>query len=106
MNILISVLSMATLPALAAATLISAQETLAGAPKGTTPAPIEGYDPTSVIVCDDSGECWHSLQRYDYPQGVQVDVHPYDWSWKDGQHYGWREHPGRGYWLRGEWVVF
>jgi hypothetical protein len=85
--------------ALLATTLTSAQKAGAG-------ALIEGYGPSSVIVCDDSGECWHSLQRYNYPQGVQVEVHPYDWKWSGGQHYGWREHPGRGYWRRGEWVGF
>jgi hypothetical protein len=66
----------------------------------------QGYGPSSAIVCNGSGECWHSVQRYDYPQGVQVEVHPFDWSWNDGQNYAWREHPGPGYWQNGEWQIF
>ncbi len=65
-----------------------------------------GVGPSSAIVCNGSGECWHSVPRYDYPQGVQVEVHPFDWSWNDGQHYAWREHPGRGYWQNREWQIF
>jgi hypothetical protein len=105
-NILISALSTAAFCALVAATPASAQETVTGAPRGTAPATIEGYGPSSAIVCNGSGECWHSVQRYDYPQGVQVDVHPFDWLWDEGQHFAWREHDGRGYWQNGEWVTF
>jgi hypothetical protein len=103
---LLSAVSMAAFCAFAAATPVVAQETVTGAPRGTAPATIEGYGPSSAIVCNGSGECWHSVQRYDYPQGVQVDVHPFDWSWNDGQNYAWREHPGRGYWQNGEWQIF
>ena len=102
----ISALSTAAFCALVAATPASAQETVTGAPRGTAPATIEGYGPSSAIVCNGSGECWHSVKRYDYPQGVQIDVHPFDWLWDEGQHFAWREHDGRGYWQNGEWVTF
>lgn len=105
-TILISALSTAAFFALTAAAPAFAQATVTGAPKGTAPVTIEGYGPSSAIVCNASGECWHSVQRYDYPQGVQVEVHPYDWQWNDGQNYTWREHQGRGYWMNGDWVVF
>jgi hypothetical protein len=105
-TISISVLSTAALCALAAATSASAQQTVTGAPRGTAPVTIEGYGPSSAIVCDGSGECWHSVQRYDYPQGARVEVHPYNWQWNDGQNYAWREHPGRGYWQNGQWQAF
>jgi hypothetical protein len=105
-TVLISALSTAAFFALTAATPASAQATVTGAPKGTAPVTIEGYGPSSAIVCNGSGECWHSVQRYDYPQEVQLQVHPYNWQWDDGQHYAWREHPGRGYWQNGEWQMF
>ena len=85
----------------------SAQETVTGAPAGTAPATVEGYGPSSVIVCDEAGTtCWHSLERYDYPQGAGVVVHPYGWRWNEGDHYVWREHAGRGYWRGSEWEPF
>jgi hypothetical protein len=99
-------LSTAAFFALTAATPAFAQATVTGAPKGTAPVTIEGYGPSSAIVCNNSGECWHSVKRYDYPQGVQVEVHPYDWSWNDDQKYAWREHDGRGYWQNGQWQAF
>lgn len=107
-TMLISALSTAALCAFAAATPASAQATVTGAPKGTAPVTIEGYGPSSAIVCNHAGECWHSVKRYDYPQGVQIDVHPFDWQWNDGQNYTWREAPGatRGYWMNGQWMVF
>jgi hypothetical protein len=101
-------LSTAALCAFVASTPAFAQATVTGAPKGTAPVTIEGYGPSSAIVCNPAGECWHSVKRYDYPQGVQVEVHPYDWQWSEGQNYAWREQPspGRGYWLNGQWVGF
>lgn len=83
-----------------------AQETVTGAPKGTAPATIEGYGPSSVVVCNEVGACWHAPERYDYPQGAQVEVHPRDWRWSDGDKYVWREHNGRGYWRGSDWEQF
>jgi hypothetical protein len=89
-----------------AATTAFAQETVTGAPKGTAPATIEGYGPSSVIVCNGAGYCWHAVQQYDYPASAQVEVHPYGWQWNDGDRFAWREHSGRGYWAGDEWQVF
>jgi hypothetical protein len=105
-NMLVSALSTAAFFALTAPTPAFAQATVTGAPKGTAPVTIEGYGPSSAIVCNAAGECRHSVKRYHYPQGVQVEVHPYDWSWNEGQKYTWKEHEGRGYWHDGQWQVF
>ena len=67
---------------------------------------VEGYGPSSTIVCNELGECWHALQQYDYPPDVRVEVHPYNWRWNDDQNFAWREHQGRGYWQGGEWRTF
>lgn len=106
-TLLIAALSATTICALAAATSAAAQETAPGSPRGTAPATIEGYGPSSAIVCDQAGTtCWHSVERYDYPPGANVVVHPYDWRWDDGSHYAWREHSGRGYWRGDQWETF
>jgi hypothetical protein len=105
-NILMSALSTAAFCAFVAATPAVAQGTVAGAPAGTAPVTVTGYGPSSVIVCNDSGDCWHAQQQYDYPQGVQVYVHPSDWRWNEGEHHAWREHEGRGYWQSGDWRIF
>jgi len=71
------------------------------------PVTIEGYGPSSAIVCDQAGAtCWHSVDRYDYPSGANVVVHPYDWQGDSGANYAWREHPGRGYWQGEQWQPF
>ena len=104
---LIAALSATALSALAAATPAVAQETAPGSPRGTAPATIEGYGPSSAIVCDQAGTtCWHSVERYDYPPNANVVVHPYDWQWDSGANYAWREHPGRGYWQGENWQQF
>jgi hypothetical protein len=104
---LIAALSATALSALAAATPALAQATVTGAPKGTAPVTIEGYGPSSAIVCDQAGTtCWHSVQRYDYPPNASVVVHPYDWQWNEGDRYVWREHTGRGYWQGDQWTQF
>ena len=76
-------------------------------PRGTAPVTIEGYGPSSAIVCDQAGTtCWHSVDRYDYPPNANVVVHPYDWQADNGANYAWREHPGRGYWQGDQWQPF
>jgi hypothetical protein len=78
-----------------------------GSPKGTAPVTIEGYGPSSAIVCDQAGTtCWHSVDRYDYPANANVVVHPYDWQADNGAKYSWREHTGRGYWMGDQWQAF
>jgi hypothetical protein len=104
--VLIAALSAAAISGLAFATP-AAQATVTGAPKGTALVTIEGYGPSSAIVCDQAGTtCWHSVERYDYPPNANVVVHPYDWQWDPSANYAWREHTGRGYWQGEQWQQF
>jgi hypothetical protein len=91
---------------LALATSAYAQQTVTGAPKGTAPSTTEGYGPSSVIVCNPAGSCWHSMERYDYPPSASVEIHPYDWRWDNSANYAWKEHTGRGYWRGSDWETF
>jgi hypothetical protein len=77
-----------------------------GRAEGHAPATIEGYGPSSVIVCDQGGYCWHAQERYAYPPDANVEIHPYGWQWDNGAHYAWREHSGRGYWQGDQWQAF
>jgi opacity protein-like surface antigen len=103
---LMAALSATAICGFAVATPAIAQETVTGAPKGTAPATTEGYGPSSVVVCNEAGYCWHSAQRYDYPPDSNVVVHPRNWRWHEGERYAWREHPGRGYWHGDQWQGF
>jgi hypothetical protein len=76
---------------------------VAGPPEGTAPVTTEGYGPSSVIVCNEAGYCWHSRERYDDPSGAQVVIHPHSWRWHEGDRFAWREHTGRRYWQGDEW---
>jgi hypothetical protein len=99
-------LAAAAIGLVASGTSAFAQATVTGAPKGTAPVTIEGYGPSSVVVCNAAGYCWHTDQSYAYPQSAQIQVHPHGWMWNSGENYAWREHPGRGYWNGDEWQVF
>jgi hypothetical protein len=106
-SFLIAALSATTICGFAALMPAAAQATAPGAPKGTAPVTIEGYGPSSAIVCDQAGTtCWHSVERYDYPPNANVVLHPYDWQWDNGANYAWREHTGRGYWQGEQWQQF
>ncbi len=61
---------------------------------------------SAAIVCNAEGLCWHVAHPYAYAPGYRVVVHPNGWRWGPGEHYAWREHPGRGYWRGGVWVRF
>jgi hypothetical protein len=54
-SFLIAALSATTICGFAALTLAVAQATAPGAPRGTAPVTIEGYGPSSAIVCDQAG---------------------------------------------------
>jgi hypothetical protein len=58
------------------------------------------------VVCNGDGDCWHTHERYTYPGGVTVTVHPDDWKWQENEKYRWHEHDGRGYWKGGVWIGF
>src|ERR1700759_541765 len=90
---LIAALSATAISALATATPALAQATVTGAPRATAPVTIEGYGPSSAIVCDQAGTtCWHSVQRYDYPPNANVVVHPYDWRAENDAQLASRKH--------------
>jgi hypothetical protein len=58
------------------------------------------------IVCNEDGACWHVHEDYAYPPSAGVVIHPDNWRWKEGEHYAWREHSGRGYWHGDVWAPF
>ena len=60
------------------------------------------------MVCNDSGDCWHTESNYRYP-GRGYTRHNDDWyfhqTWDDQRHY--RDyHEGRGYYKGGLWIGF
>jgi len=57
------------------------------------------------IVCS-GATCWHVHEEYAFPPGVRVEIHPDNWRWREGEHFVWKEHPGRGYWSEDEWRPF
>jgi hypothetical protein len=56
------------------------------------------------IVCNDSRVCWHTHNPYDYPPEAHVTVHENEWHWGPNEHYIFREHAGRGYWMGDNWI--
>ena len=63
---------------------------------------------TARMVCNDSGDCWHTETQYKYP-GRGYTHHNDDWyfhqTWNDQRHY--REpRQGRGYYKSGLWIGF
>ena len=50
------------------------------------------------IVCNGAGDCWRTKERYAYPPNAGVQIYADDW--KVLGKYRWREHEGRGYWVR------
>lgn len=63
---------------------------------------------SAAIVCNRSGDCWHTTGRYRYRPAWGLTVHPDNWTWRsrDARRYRWREHEGRGYWRGGIWIGF
>ena len=60
------------------------------------------------VVCNNSGDCWHTDQRVKYPPSVRMQIHPDDWyfhqTWGADRHF--RDyHEGRGYYKGGVWVT-
>ena len=64
------------------------------------------FSASARIICNEDGDCWHAPEEYAYPPAVHLFVHPDDWRWREGEHYAWKEHQGRGYWHGGEWRAF
>ena len=62
---------------------------------------------SAAVVCNRSGDCWHTTESYTYRPAWHIRVHDDNWKWRAREHYRWREHEGRGYWGRGGvWVTF
>ena len=59
---------------------------------------------SAAIVCNDSGDCWHTHRAYVYPPDAHVVIHPNNWRWGRGEHFVWKEHRGPGYWRGGIWL--
>ncbi|HWY63724.1 MAG TPA: hypothetical protein VNX61_00835 [Rhizomicrobium sp.] len=61
------------------------------------------------MVCNNSGDCWHSDSRYNYDRQVGAQYHNDDWyfhqTWNDQRHYR-DPHEGRGYYRSGVWIGF
>jgi hypothetical protein len=74
-TLLIAALS-AAIGLTAAGTTAFAQATVTGAPRGAAPATTEGYGPSSVVVCNGAGYCWHAEQGYDYPRAPKLTFMP------------------------------
>ena len=64
---------------------------------------VSALNASAAIVCT-GPVCWHTHEAYDYPPTAGVIVHPDTWRWGPGEHYAWREHPGRGYWHGDRWM--
>jgi hypothetical protein len=77
-------------------------KTLFGAALGAGFLALSAMSASAAIVC--SGRvCWHSHDTYEYPAESHVIVHPDDWNWGRREHFAWREHEGRGFWLGRRW---
>ena len=61
---------------------------------------------SAKVVCNDDGDCWHVQEEFAYPPDIHLKIYPDDWRWKEGEHFVWKEHHGRGYWHGGEWREF
>jgi hypothetical protein len=69
-------------------------------------AGLSSMSASARIVCNEDGSCWHTPDMYTYPPAAGIIIHPDDWRWKEGEHYSWKEHEGRGYWHGGDWRAF
>jgi hypothetical protein len=62
------------------------------------------------VVCNNSGDCWHTDQRVKYPPSVSMQIHPDDWyfhqTWTGSNEHYRDYHEGRGYYRSGIWVGF
>jgi hypothetical protein len=60
------------------------------------------------MVCNNSGDCWHTDSDYKYP-GTGYSRHNDDWyfhqTWNNDRHYR-DTHDGRGYYKSGVWIGF
>jgi hypothetical protein len=76
------------------------------APLILTPLAFSSTSASARIVCNVDGDCWHVHEDYTYRPDWGLTVHRDNWKWKEGKHFSWREHKGRGYWKGGNWEEF
>jgi hypothetical protein len=61
------------------------------------------------MVCNNSGDCWHTDSNYRYGRDVGATYHNDDWyfhqHWNgDNQRHYRDSHEGRGYYRSGVWI--
>ncbi len=64
---------------------------------------------SASVVCNSSGDCWHTDHRDNYGRDVRLERHPDHWyfhrDWDHDTNHHWRPyHEGRGYYRDGAWV--
>ncbi len=65
---------------------------------------------SAYVVCNGSGDCWHTDQRTRYAPDVKAEYHPDNWyfhrDWSHDNDHHWREqHEGHGFYRGGVWVT-
>jgi hypothetical protein len=85
--------------------MTSMGKTLLGAAAAAGLLAFSAASASAAIACN-GNICWHTQEAYAYPPTARVVVHPDDWRWGPKEHFAWREHPGRGYWRNGRWIVW
>lgn len=88
---------------------MSIKKLVLGALFGAGALAISAGSASAYIVCNHSGDCWHTEARAPYP-GVTYGYHPDDWyfhhQWDHDDRYRYRPyHEGRGYYRGGVWVT-
>jgi hypothetical protein len=62
---------------------------------------------SAYVVCNQTGQCWHAHDRYEYPTTAGVVIHEDGWVFDRPGYYHWaKDRPGRGYWDHGHWRRF
>jgi hypothetical protein len=62
------------------------------------------------VVCNNTGDCWHTDSAPARVPGIQFNVHPDDWyfhqTWEGNNDRHYRDyHEGRGYYRSGVWIT-
>jgi len=66
---------------------------------------------SAYVVCNASGDCWHTDHRYRYQPTFALRTYPDSWyfhrDWEREKAMRWRSHhDGRGYYRNGVWITF
>ncbi len=82
--------------------MTSLSKSLFGVAMGAGMLALSTMNAAAAIACN-RHECWHVTEVYTYPLEAGIIVHPDGWVWAPHEHFVWREHVGRGYWIGGRW---